>query len=185
MKRKTPEVRRNRERNFNEVVEVGFATDIAQAANVMRFQSAQSAEAFEDHAGLRTDDVPTHVEQPVPGRMEEQVYAFRLADAAVTPERQGVDAIKREIIAAPNKRFELGDHAGAPRSRLLDFGHLAFEKSFLKGHHRAPRLMTDVARSDFVRAAPLKHFHRLLVVAKLQISLYRFNYEQNNSITLS
>jgi len=150
VKRKTPELRRNRKRNFNEVIEVGFATDIAQAANVMGFQSAQGAEAFEDHTGLRTDDVPTHVEQSVPGRMEEQVYAFRLADAAVTPERQGVDAIKREIITTPNKRFELGDHAGAPRSGLLDLGHLAFEKSFLKGHHRVPRLTANGARSDFV-----------------------------------
>jgi hypothetical protein len=150
VKRKTPELRRNRKRNFNKVIEVGFATDIAQAANVMRFQSAQSAEAFQDHAGLRTDDVPTHVEQPVPGRMEEQVYAFRLADAAVTAERQGVDAIKREIITTPDKRFELRDYAGTPGSRLLDLGYLAFEKSFLKGHHRAPRLMANVARSDFV-----------------------------------
>ena len=56
----------------------------------MRFQSAQSAEAFEYHAGLGTDDVPTHVKQPVPGRMEKKVYAFRLAMPRSRPNAKGL-----------------------------------------------------------------------------------------------
>ena len=138
MKRQTPQLRRNRERNLDEVVEVGIAADVAQAANVMRFQSAQSAEAFEDHAGLGTDNVPTHIEQPIPGGMEKQVYAFPLRNAAISCERQWIDAMEREIITAPNQRFEFGNDARAPRSGLLDVGHPAFEEPFLNDRHCVP-----------------------------------------------
>jgi hypothetical protein len=37
VKGKTPQLRRNRERDFNKVIEVSVTTDIAQAANVVRF----------------------------------------------------------------------------------------------------------------------------------------------------
>ena len=77
MKRQPPQLRRHREGDLDEVVEIGIAGDIAEAADIVRLQRAQRAKAVEHHAGLRTNDVPAHLEQPASGRMEKQVDAFR------------------------------------------------------------------------------------------------------------
>jgi len=95
MKRKPPKLRRHRKRDLYEVVEIGFARDVAQAANIVGLERAQGAEAIEHHAGLGTNNVPAHLEQPASGRVEEQVYAFRLCYGAVARECQRIDAVKR------------------------------------------------------------------------------------------
>lgn len=70
--------------------------------------------------------------------MEKQVYAFRLGDAAVSCERQRIDAMEREVITAPDQGFKFRDDARAPRSSLLDASHLALEEPFLNERHGGP-----------------------------------------------
>ena len=136
MKRQPSELRRYREGDLDEVVEVGFARHVAQAADIVGLERAQGAEAVEHHAGLGANDVPVHLEQSASGRVKEQVYGFRLGDCAVAREGQRIDAVEGQIVTAPDERFELGDHARAPGSGLLDLGHLAFEKPILNVSHR-------------------------------------------------
>jgi hypothetical protein len=139
VKRQPPKLRRHGEGDLDEIVEVGITGDVAQATNIMRLQRAQGAKAIEYHAGLRTDDVPTHFKQPASRCVEKQVDAFRLCDGAVAREGQRIDAVEGEVVAAADQRFEFGDDTRAPGPRLLDLGHLAFEEPFLNVGHGAPR----------------------------------------------
>ena len=95
MKRKPPKLRRHRKRDLDEVVEIGLARNVAQAADIVGFQRAQGAEAVEHHAGLRTNDVPVHLEQSASSGMQKQVDAFRLGYGAVACERQRIDTVER------------------------------------------------------------------------------------------
>lgn len=131
-------LRRDRKRNLDEIVEVGLTADVAEAANVMGFQGAQSAKAVEHHAGLGTNDVPTHLEQPTPCRMEKQIDAFRLGDGAIARECQRIDPVEGEIVTVSDQRFKFRDHTRAPGSGLLNLGHLAFEEPLLDVGHCAP-----------------------------------------------
>ena len=135
VERQSPQLRRYRERDLDEVVEVGIARYVAQAADVMGLQRAQGAETVEHHPGLGTEHVPAHVEQAATGRVKEEVDGFRLGDGAVAREGQRIDAIERLVVAAPDQRLEFRDDARAPGSRLLDLGHLAFEKTIVDHRH--------------------------------------------------
>ena len=120
---------RNRKGDFDEIVEVGFARDVAQPANVMGLQSAQCPEAVEHHARLGTQDVPAHVEQAAASSV--QVDTFRFCYAIAAREGERIDTVKVEIVAASYQAFKLGNHTRAPGPGLLHLGHLAIEKALL------------------------------------------------------
>ncbi len=102
MKRQPPKMRRHRERNFDEVIEISFARYVAQATDIMGLERAQGAETVEHHSGLGTKHIPGHLEQAASGGMEEQVNGFRVSYRAVTCERQRIDTIKGEVVAVPD-----------------------------------------------------------------------------------
>jgi hypothetical protein len=77
-----------------------------------------------------------HVDQPGASGVEEQIDRLRLSHTAIAGEGQGVGAVDADLVAAADQRFELGDHARAPGTGLLDLGHLVFEKPFVDGCHR-------------------------------------------------
>ena len=145
MKRQPPQLRRHGEGDLDEVVEVGLARDVAQAADIVGLQRAQRAEAVQHHAGLRAKHVPMHVEQPASRRVQEQIDAFGLCDGAVASEGQGIDAIEGQVVAVADQRLELRDDARAPGPSLLDLGHLAFEKPLLDVGHDHPANRIDAA----------------------------------------
>jgi hypothetical protein len=68
------------------------------------------------------------------GRMQKQVYAFRLSYGAVARERQRIDRSSPLLMSVSNLEIT----RGAPRSGLLDLGHFAFEEPFLDVDHCAP-----------------------------------------------
>ena len=139
MERQPTELRRHRKRDLDEIVEIGFARYVAQAADIVGLQRPQRSEAVEHHAGLRANDVPAHLEQSASSRMKEEVDAFRLGYSAVASECQRIDSVERQIVAAPDERLEFRDHARAPGSGLLDLRHLAFEEPFLNVVHLRAR----------------------------------------------
>ena len=76
MERQPTELWRHRKRDLDEIVQVGVARYVAQAADIVGLERAQRSEAVKQHAGLRANDVPVHLEQSASSRMKEQVYAF-------------------------------------------------------------------------------------------------------------
>ena len=76
MERQSTELRRHSKRDLDEIVQVGFARNVTQATDIVGLERPQRSEAIEQHAGLRANDVPAHLEQSASSRMKEQVYAF-------------------------------------------------------------------------------------------------------------
>src|SRR5215218_9315806 len=110
--------------------------DAAQAADEVASERAQLAEALQHQPGMGAEDVPMHVEQPGPRRVEEQVDGFGLANATISCEGQGVGPIETDLIAAADQGFEPGDDARAPGTGLLDLCHPAFKKPLVDEVHR-------------------------------------------------
>ena len=135
MKRQPSQLRRHGEGDFDEIVEVGVAGDIAESADIVGLQRAQRAETIEHHARLGTNDIPTHVEQSASRCVEEKIDAFRLRNGAVSREGERIDPVEGEVIGAADQRLEFGDNARAPRLGLLYLGHLCFEEPLLNNTH--------------------------------------------------
>lgn len=146
MKRQPAQLRRHCEGDLDEIVEIGFAGDVAQAADIVRLQRPQGAETVEHHSGLGTYDVPAHLEQTAARRMEKEIDAFRLRNGAVVRESQRVDAVEGQIVTAADQVFEFGDAPRAPGPGLPDLGHLALKEPFLNVSHLTPHKVRRAMR---------------------------------------
>lgn len=135
MVRQAPQLRRYREGDLDEIVEVGVARHVAQATDIVGLQRAQGAETVEHHPGLGTEHIPAHVEQPTAGGVKEEVDCFRLGDCAVASKGQRINAKELVVVGAPDQRLEFRDDARAPGARLLHLGHLALEKTIVDCRH--------------------------------------------------
>ena len=106
VERQAPQLRRDREGDLDEVIEVGLAVDTRTGRRRSGVFSVRSVPKLSSTMpGMGTEHVPMHVEQPGARRVEEEVDGFGLGHRAVAGEGQRIDPIERPVVAAADQRL--------------------------------------------------------------------------------